>query len=86
MPKSRVRKKTVYVPPTDIRPTVTRKRGPSPRWLPIAAVVLLVVGITWLVVYYLSQGKLPIEAIKAGNLAVGFGMLVAALGLLTQWR
>ncbi len=54
--------------------------------MPIGAVVLLVLGITWLVVYYLSQGKLPIEALKAGNLAVGFAMLVAALGLLTQWR
>lgn len=86
MPKSRVRKKTVYVPPDDVRPASTRKRGPSPRWVPVAAVVLLVLGITWLVVYYLSQGTLPVEALKAGNLAVGFAMLVAALGLLTQWR
>jgi len=86
VPKSRVRKKTVYVPPADVRPGAPRKRGPSPRWLPVTAVVLLVLGITWLVVYYLSQGALPIEALKALNLAVGFGMLVAALGLLTQWR
>jgi hypothetical protein len=86
VPKSRVRKKTVYVPPGDVRPTGPRKRGPSPRWLPIAAVALLVLGIAWLVVYYLSQGSLPVKALKAGNLAVGFGMLVGALGLLTQWR
>ena len=86
MPKSRVRRKTVYVPPTDVRPSPTRKRGPSPRWLPIAALVLLLAGISWLVVYYLSQGSYPVESIKAFNLAIGFGMLVAALGVLTQWR
>jgi hypothetical protein len=86
VPKSRVRKKTVYVPPTDVRPSPTRKRGPSPRWLPITAIVLLLLGITWLVVYYLSQGVYPVQSIKAVNLAVGFGMLVAGLGVLTQWR
>jgi hypothetical protein len=86
VPKSRVRKKTVYVPPTDVRPAPDRKRGPSSRWLPIAALVLLLVGTSWLVVYYLSQGKYPVESIQAGNLAVGFGMLVAALAVLTRWR
>jgi len=86
VPKSRVRKKTVYVPPADVRPPTNRKRGPSPRWLPISAVVLLVVGVLWLVVYYLSQGVYPVKAINAWNLAVGFGLLVAALGVLTRWR
>jgi len=86
VPKSRVRKKTVYVPPADVRPPASRQRGPSPRWLPISAVVLLVVGVLWLVVYYLSQGIYPIKSITAWNLAVGFGLLVAALGVLTRWR
>ncbi|MEP6853479.1 MAG: cell division protein CrgA [bacterium] len=86
MPKSRVRKKTVYVAPTDVRPSPTRKRRPSGRWLPIAALVLLLAGVAWLVVYYLSQGAYPVKSISAGNLAVGFGMLVAGLGVLTQWR
>lgn len=86
MPKSRVRKKTVYEAPADVRPRPTRKRGPSPRWVPIASIVLLVVGVAWLVVYYLSQAAYPIGGIGTWNLAVGFGMLVVALGLLTQWR
>ncbi|MDP9240441.1 MAG: cell division protein CrgA [Actinomycetota bacterium] len=86
MPKSRVRKKTVYVPPTDVRPSPTRKRKPSPRALPIVALLLLLAGVAWLVVYYLSQGQYPVKSINAGNLAVGFGMLVAGLGVLTQWR
>lgn len=86
MPKSRVRKKTVYVPPADVRPPANRKRGPSSRWLPISAVVLLVAGVVWLVVYYLSQGVYPVKTFDAWNLAVGFAMLVAALGVLTRWR
>ena len=86
MPKSRVRKKTVYVPPTDVRPGAGRKRGPSPRWVPVSAVALLLLGVVWLVVYYLSQGIYPAKPIGPWNLAVGFAMLVAALSLLTRWR
>ena len=86
MPKSRVRKKTVYVPPADVRPAATRKRGPSPRWLPATAVALLLLGVAWLVVYYLSQGTYPVKPFGPWNMAVGFGMLVAALSLLTRWR
>ena len=88
MPKSRVRKKKVYTPPTDVRPAAAtaRKRKPSGRWVPILAVTLIVVGIAWLVTYYMTQGAYPIEKITYWNLAVGFGFLVTSLGVLTQWR
>lgn len=89
MPKSRVRKKKVYTPPTDVRPaaaTVAGKRRPSPRWVPVVAVGLIVLGIAWLVTYYMTQGSYPVESLSYWNLAIGFGMLVASLGVLTQWR
>lgn len=89
MPKSRVRKKKVYTPPTDVRPaaaTSARRVKPSGRWVPIVAVSLIVAGIAWLVTYYMTQGAYPVEKISAWNLAVGFGLLVSSLGVLTQWR
>jgi len=87
VPKSRVRKKKVYTPPTDVRPAGgAKKKKPSPRWVPVLAVALIVIGIGYLVVYYMSEGKLPIEKIDYWNLAVGFGMLVGSLAVLTQWR
>lgn len=89
MPKSRVRKKKVYTPPTDVRPSGGAKSGarrPSPRWLPVLAVVLIVVGIAWLVTYYMSKGLYPIGDWTYWNLAIGFGFLVISLGVLTRWR
>ena len=62
MPKSQVRKKKVYTPPTDVRPTATAAtRKPSPVWLPVTAVALIVAGIGWLVVYYLSEQEYPVR-------------------------
>jgi len=94
VPKSRIRKKKVYTPPTDLRPqtTVTAKRRPSPIWVPVTAVTLIVVGIAWLVVFYLTTGFADAPALsllyKIGywNLAIGFGMMVTALALLSKWR
>jgi hypothetical protein len=88
VPKSRVRKKKVYTAPTDIRPAAAtvKKKRPSPRWVPAVAVALIVLGIAWLVVYYLTETKWPVQEFGYWNLAVGFGMLVASLGVLTQLR
>ncbi|MEV7986321.1 cell division protein CrgA [Micromonospora sp. NPDC085948] len=87
MPKSQVRKKKVYTPPTDVRPaTAASTRKPSPVWLPATAVALIVVGIGWLVLYYLSEQEYPVAAWGYWNLAVGFGAMVASLGLLSRWR
>lgn len=87
MPKSSVRKKKVYTPPTDVAPasSVARKK-PSPPWLPITAVGLIVFGILWLVVFYLSSGLYPVESWRYWNLAVGFGAMIGSLAVLSRWR
>ena len=87
MPKSQVRKKKVYTPPTDVRPSAAAAaRKPSPRWLPATAVALIVFGIAWLVVYYLSDTAYPVASWRYWNLAIGFGAMVASLAVLSRWR
>jgi Cell division protein CrgA len=93
VPKSHVRKKKVYTPPAELRPrqTAANKR-PSPLWLPVTAVSFIILGIAWLVVYYLTSGFFDVQALSAlqklryWNLAIGFGFMVASLGLLSRWR
>jgi hypothetical protein len=67
-------------------PSSVSDKRPSPLWLPVTAVSLIVVGIGWLVVYYLSETAYPVAAWGYWNLAVGFGAMVASLGLLSKWR
>lgn len=87
MPKSQVRKKKVYTPPTDVRPVTTAaSRKPSPVLLPATGVGLLVAGIAWLVVYYLSETELPVASWGYWNLAVGFGAMVLSLLVFSRWR
>lgn len=95
MPKSQVRKKKVYTPPAELRPQGggAAIRKPSPVWLPVTAVALIVFAIAWLVAYYLTNGwrDLPesfmfLANLEYWNLAIGFGAMIASLVLLARWR
>ena len=85
MPESKKRKKRVY--PT-APATGTRKRGPSPVWLVPLMLALFAIGLLWLVVFYITEGDMPFigDGLGNGNLAVGFGFIVAGFGVATQWR
>jgi len=83
VPKSRVRKKTVYTPP----PQKAAARKVSPPWVGPAIVICLVLGLVWIVTYYLSQGSIPgLSALGAWNLVVGFVFIIAGVTLATRWR
>ena len=85
MPVSRKRKKAAYSPP----PTATgpARRKPSPVWLAPLMLVLFGIGVLWLVVFYITQGDMPlVQGLGNWNLLVGFGFIIAGFMLSTQWR
>ena len=83
MPKSRVRKKgPAYTPP----PTRSPKKRVSPPWVGPLMVGLFLVGIVWLILFYVTNSDLPVKSFGNWNLLVGFGFIVAGFGVSTQWR
>ena len=83
MPKSRIRKKAVYTPPTAA--VSNRKKYGSPLTGPFMSAFFLI-GIAWLVVYYLTESHNVPLPIHAWNLLVGFGFLIGGFVLATRWR
>lgn len=59
--------------------------APNPAWLAPTAVVLLLVGLAYLVAFYLSAGALPLP-IGDWNLAAGFGVMLVGGGMLMFWK
>ena len=90
MPKSRVRKRAVYTPPADVLPSqahTTRRKGPSPVWYPVVMLGLMILGLTYIAVYYLAGERVPImQDINAWNFAIGFGLMVTGLFMAVRWR
>jgi hypothetical protein len=82
VPKSRSRAKVAYTPP----PTRSTKKRVSPPWLAPLMIGLFLIGIVWLVLYYVTGGSLPVKSLGAANLAVGFGFIIAGFITSTQWR
>lgn len=83
MPKSRVRKRTVYTPP----PRKAARRKVSPPWMGPSIVVSLVIGLAWIAVYYVTQGSVAgMSAVGSWNLVIGFAFILVGVVLATQWR
>ena len=83
MPKSRVRKRTVYTPP----PPKSARRKVSAPWVGPTIVVCLIVGLACIVAYYITNGSFPgMSALGAWNLVVGFAFIIAGVTLSTRWR
>ncbi|TYP86473.1 cell division protein CrgA [Blastococcus xanthinilyticus] len=90
MPKSKVRKKSVYTPPVDAdraRSSQAKALQPSPRWYAPVMVALMLFGLLWIVVYYVAGEQIPfMVSLGAGNFAIGFGAMVAGLIMSMRWR
>ena len=94
MPKSKVRKKP-EAPTRSVSSSTagstSRGLAPSPSWYPIVMAVVLVIGLAYLVVYYLTgAGKDPeiplMGDLGAWNFAVGFGVMMLGLIMAVRWR
>lgn len=64
----------------------TQTIKPNGRWFVPTMVTVLLLGLAWLVVFYVSSGAYPVGAWGYWNLAVGFAILVAGLVMSTRWR
>jgi Cell division protein CrgA len=50
-------------------------------------VTLLVLGLVWIVVYYITQASLPgMSALGGWNLIVGMGLITAGFMVATRWK
>lgn len=83
MPESRSRKKKKSAPGS--APEQVAKPKGGGRWVVPTMCTLLLLGLAWIVVFYLSEGDLPgMRELGDWNLLVGMGMIM--LGLLTAMK
>lgn len=82
MPESRVRRKAAYTPP----PAKAAPPKPNPRWFVPVMVGLLLIGLLYIVVFYLSEQRFPVPEIGNWNLAIGFGIMMLGFVQATRWR
>jgi hypothetical protein len=83
VPKSRLRRRNQFTPPPEKNKAV---RIGSPRWLVPLMIACFVLGLLWVVVFYISQRDYPIGAVGNWNMAIGFGLIIVGFVLSTRWK
>lgn len=60
---------------------------PLPTWYKAIMFGLLLVGLLWIMVFYLAPGgQWPIPGIGGWNIIVGFGLAMIGFIMMTRWR
>lgn len=59
---------------------------PTPLWYKVVMIGLMILGLLWIITYYLFQGMVPIPGISVWNLVIGLGFMLAGLIMTTRWR
>ena len=82
MPESKGRAKRVYTPPS--KPA--KAKVGNPQWFVPVMLTLMVVGLLWIVVFYITSQSYPISSIGRWNLGIGFGLMLSGFAMTTRWR
>ncbi|MCR2813018.1 cell division protein CrgA [Microbacterium sp. zg.Y1090] len=76
--------------PSDKRddPVSERPEGtaPNPVWFKPIMFGLMLIGLVWVLVFYLSSSQLPIPGLGSWNLVIGFGIAFVGFLMTTRWR
>lgn len=85
MPVSKKRKKKENKPAVvDVAPL--DETVESPRWLVPVMLASFLIGLVWIVIFYMTETLYPIPNIGAWNMLVGFGFIGVGFTLATRWR
>lgn len=60
--------------------------APNPVWFKPLMVGFMLLGLAWVLVFYLSGSVYPIPGLDAWNLVIGFGIAFIGFLMTTRWR
>lgn len=58
----------------------------NPAWFVPVMLTLMVVGLLWVVTFYISDFTYPVKAWGQWNLGAGFALMMAGFAMTTRWR
>ena len=88
MPESRTRKSAELKRQRRNAGAKTKVKSPaSRRWVPPTFITVGLLGVIWLVIYYVAGQQIPfMAALGNWNILIGMGGMAAAFGIATLWK
>ncbi len=75
-----------------VREKANRDDLPNPVWFKPIMFGFFLLGLFWMVAYYVTQGALPLGSafpgfnLKDANILIGFGLVMVGFAMTTRWK
>jgi hypothetical protein len=90
VPESRVRKSAETSKRRRVAAEAKAPKVKAPgsrRWVPPTFITVGLLGVAWLIVYYVAGQEIPyMSDLGNWNILIGMGAMAAAFGIATLWR
>lgn len=83
MPESKPRKRTTRVAQ---QASAAQANKPNPVWFKPVMFGLMIIGLLWIITFYISEGAFPVQAWASWNIVAGFGIAIVGFLMTTRWR
>lgn len=61
-------------------------QAPNPVWFKPVMFGFMILGLAWIIAFYLSNGRFPIPDLSNWNILIGFGIMFVGFLMTTRWR
>ncbi len=82
MPESKPRKKTA----STATQASSQTYKPNAVWFKPVMFGLMIIGLFWIITFYISEGRFPVQAWESWNIVAGFGIAIVGFLMTTRWR
>jgi len=62
------------------------EQAPNAVWFKPVMFGFMLIGLIWIIVFYVSSSTLPIPGINSWNILIGFGIMFIGFLMTTRWR
>jgi len=66
--------------------SVSGEPGPNAVWFKPIMFGFMLIGLIWIIVYYVSDQLYPIAGLGPMNILIGFGIMFIGFLMTTRWR
>nr|WP_179441354.1 cell division protein CrgA [Nesterenkonia sandarakina] len=57
-----------------------------PLWYRATMIGLMILGLLWMIVWYITQGAAPVQAAGGWNIIIGFGIAMVGFFMTMRWK
>ncbi|WP_338749478.1 cell division protein CrgA [Janibacter alittae] len=62
------------------------QRVGNPPWFVPVMLALMIIGLVWVVTFYITGQQYPVPSWGMWNLGIGFGFILAGFAMTTRWK